>query len=148
MAKKRKDIIVDIDGTLADVNHRLHHIRGRRKSWKKFFKLMSADKPVEEVIAQVGELSRDHKIYVVSGRPEDYRETTVEWLRLHQVPYEALYMRRAGDYRPDDVVKQEILDRYFDKDNIELVIEDRPRVIRMWKKNGLKVQDVGTGQEF
>jgi uncharacterized HAD superfamily protein len=148
MTEKRRDVIVDIDGTLADVTHRLHHVRGPRKKWKKFFALMSEDKPIREVIARVQEMAKDHRIYVVSGRPDDYRDVTVEWLKLHDVPYEALYMRKAGDYRTDDVVKQEILDRHFDKQNIELVIEDRPRVIRMWESNGLKVLDVGTGEEF
>jgi hypothetical protein len=57
-------------------------------------------------------------------------------------------MRKASDFRPDDVIKQEILEKHFKKDNVELVIEDRPRVIRMWKRNGLKVQQVGTGEEF
>ena len=57
-------------------------------------------------------------------------------------------MRASGDYRPDYIVKQEILDANFDKGDVELVIEDRPSVIRMWKSNGLKVEDVGAGQEF
>ena len=47
-------------------------------------------------------------------------------------------MRENGDYRSDDIVKQEILDLCFDKDNIELVIDDRPRVVRMWESNGRK----------
>jgi uncharacterized HAD superfamily protein len=148
MPAERKDVIVDIDGTLADVSHRLHHIRGKRKKWKKFFELMSEDKPVQEIIDRVIELAQNHNIYVVTGRPDNYREVTEAWLELHGLPYEALYMRKADDYRTDDVVKQEILDKHFDKDNVALVIEDRPRVIRMWKENGLTVLDVGTGEEF
>ncbi|HVF88786.1 MAG TPA: hypothetical protein VNH22_01890 [Blastocatellia bacterium] len=148
MPENRKCVIVDIDGTLADVEHRLHHIRGRRKNWKKFFALMSKDDPIKEVIDQVKELAKDHDIYLVSGRPDDYLEVTLAWLELHQVPFKDLYMRESGDYRPDFVVKQEILDAHFDKAAVALVIEDRPSVIRMWKSNGLKVQEVGTGREF
>lgn len=148
MPENRKSVIVDIDGTLADVEHRLHHIQGKRKKWKKFFALMSEDKPVKEVIDRVTELSKDHDIYVVSGRPDDYMEVTLAWLELHQVPFNDLFMRKSGDYRPDFVVKQEILDAHFEKADIALVIEDRPSVIRMWKSNGLKVEDVGTGREF
>ena len=148
MTGKRRCVIVDIDGTLADVDHRLHHIRGKRKKWKKFFSLMSKDGPIKEVIDQVKELAKDHDIYLVSGRPDDYLEETLAWLKLHEVPFKDLYMRESGDYRPDFVVKQEILDANFDKREVELVIEDRPSVIRMWKSNGLKVQDVGTGREF
>ena len=57
-------------------------------------------------------------------------------------------MRRAGDFRPDDIVKQEILDRRLRKEDIKLVVEDRPRVIGMWRRNGLEVEDVGDGVEF
>ena len=148
MSENRKDVIVDIDGTLADVTHRLHHVRGKRKKWKKFFASMSEDRPVKEVVAHVVELARDHNIYVVSGRPDDYRSITEQWLKLHGISYKALYMRRAGDYRADDDVKQDILNAHLDKSKIVLVIEDRPRVIRMWKRNGLKVMEVGTGEEF
>jgi hypothetical protein len=57
-------------------------------------------------------------------------------------------MREDGDHRPDDEVKEDILNTHFDKGRIELVIDDRPRVIRMWQRHGLKVLDVGDGVEF
>jgi uncharacterized HAD superfamily protein len=148
MSKTQKDVIVDIDGTLADCSHRLRFIRGRRKKWGKFFEAASQDRPRIDVVAQVRELAKRHKIHLVSGRPEEYRQQTLNWLARYRIPFESLYMRESGDYRPDDVVKQEILDLCFDKDNIELVIDDRPRVVRMWQSNGLKVLDVGDGVEF
>ena len=148
MSQTRKDIIVDIDGTLADCSHRQGFIRGRRKKWKKFFEAASKDRPRIDVLAQVRELAKRHRINLVSGRPEQYRQQTLKWLRHYGIPFESLYMRENGDYRPDDIVKQEILDLCFEKDNIELVIDDRPRVVRMWESNGLKVLDVGDGVEF
>ena len=30
------DIIVDIDGTIADVRHRLHHVKDGKKDWNAF----------------------------------------------------------------------------------------------------------------
>lgn len=57
-------------------------------------------------------------------------------------------MRRAKDSRPDTEVKQDILDQYFKKELIDVVIDDRPSVIRMWRSNGLEVLDVGKGEEF
>ena len=141
-------VVVDIDGTLADIGHRRHHIEGRRKKWGKFFKEMDRDLPIPEVAAKVRALSQDHTIILVTGRPDDYREVTELWLKQHKIPYQELYMRRAGDFRPDDIVKQEILDRHLKKEEIKLVIEDTPRVIRMWRRNGLEVEDVGDGMEF
>jgi hypothetical protein len=148
MSKERRDIIVDIDGTLADCSHRIHYIRGGRKKWKKFFACASLDKPRIEVVAQVRELAKQYNIHLVTGRPETYRQQTEKWLNHYRIPCDSLHMREDGDYRSDDVVKQEILNRHFDKDNIELVIDDRPRVIRMWQSNGLRVLDVGDGIEF
>jgi uncharacterized HAD superfamily protein len=148
MSQTQKDVIVDIDGTLADCSHRLRFIRGKRKKWGKFFEAASKDQPRVDVVAQVRELAKRHRIHLVSGRPEQYRQQTLKWLSHYRIPFESLHMRETGDYRPDDIVKQEILDHFFDKDNIELVIDDRPRVVRMWKNNGLNVLDVGDGVEF
>ena len=148
MSQAQKDVIVDIDGTLADCSHRVHFIRGKRKKWKKFFDAASKDRPRIDVVARVRELAKRHRIHLVSGRPEQYRRQTLEWLGHYRIPFESLHMRENGDYRSDDIVKQEILDLCFDKANIELVIDDRPRVVRMWQSNGLKVLDVGDGIEF
>jgi uncharacterized HAD superfamily protein len=144
----KQTVVVDIDGTLADISHRRRHIEGRRKKWGKFFKEMDRDLPIPEVAAKVRALSQNHTIILVTGRPDDYREVTEQWLKQHKIPYQQLYMRKAGDFRPDDIVKQEILDRHLNKGEIKLVIEDRPRVIRMWRRNGLEVEDVGDGLEF
>jgi uncharacterized HAD superfamily protein len=148
MSQASRDILVDIDGTLADCSHRLHYIRGRRKKWKRFFACAHLDKPRVEIVKQVRELAHQHHIHLITGRPETYRQQTEEWLKAYRIPYRSLHMREDGDYRPDDIVKQEILNRHFDKDKIELVIDDRPSVIRMWQRNGLRVLDVGDGQEF
>jgi uncharacterized HAD superfamily protein len=148
MTSERRDIIVDIDGTLTDCSHRMHFILGKHKNWKKFFASASLDKPRIEVISQVRELARQYNIHLVTGRPESYRQQTEKWLAFYRIPFNSLHMREDGDYRSDDVVKQEILDYQFDKENIELVIDDRPRVIRMWQSNGLRVLDVGDGIEF
>lgn len=145
---EKQIIVVDIDGTLADISHRQHHIKGKRKKWQKFFQAMDKDLPVPAIAAKVRMLSQDHTIVLVSGRPDDYRRLTEDWLKRHKIPYHQLFMRQSGDFRDDDVVKQEILNQHLNKDKIKLVIDDRPRVIRMWRKNGLQVEDVGEGVEF
>lgn len=145
---EKMDVIVDMDGTLADCTHRQHYVQGDRKDWKGFFSEMAADIPRQEVVDLVTELSESFNIVVVSARPEDYKIITTIWLKHYGIPYQTLIMRRSGDTRPDEIVKQEILNRYFKKGNIKLVIDDRPKVIRMWRSNGLEVRDVGQGEEF
>lgn len=144
----KQDVIVDIDGTLADCRHRQHFVQGETKDWQSFFYAMREDTPYKDIVNQVRELSKTYNIVLVSGRPDNYKEHTLQWLSANDIPYETLIMRKAGDHRPDDQVKRDILKKYFTTSNVHLVIDDRPSVIRMWKEQGLNVQDVGNGIEF
>ena len=45
-------ILCDIDGTIANNNHR-QHLLGEFKDWDKFFYEMSNDEPIDEVIRLV-----------------------------------------------------------------------------------------------
>jgi hypothetical protein len=58
---------------------------------------------------------------------------------------ETLYMRQDGDFRRDDIVKQEILDKYIDKDRVLFVLDDRDQVVDMWRRNGLTCFQVAEG---
>lgn len=119
-----------------------------KKDWHGFFKATVDDSPKQQVIDFVNSKATTHSIVLVSGRPDTYREETEQWLKDHMVTYQTLIMRKGGDSREDTIIKKEILDTYFKKDNIELVVDDRPRIIRMWQAEGLKVWDVGSGVEF
>lgn len=131
-------VIVDIDGTLSDTTHRIHHVTGPNRDWGAFFAAMGDD-PVHEPIRDVvGSLDRDFDILLCSGRPETYRDVTVEWLNRHGIEWARLYMRPADDTRPDHIVKAQLL-RGMRKDGFEpyLVIDDRPTVVAMWREQGL-----------
>ena len=148
-------VLCDLDGTLADISHRLKFVKGMEKpDWKSFFASISEDKVHENVLEMVLEFDRiGYEIVFVSARPDTYREQTEVWLEsvFKGYPiYKALIMRRGNDRRPDTEVKKDILDTYFGhyKSLIHKVIDDRPSVIRMWRENGLDVIDVGSGVEF
>lgn len=144
-------IICDIDGTIADIEHRRKHLLGEKKDWRSFFQDMHLDNvnaPVaKEIIEQY---NKGRTIIYVSGRPDTYKEETLAWLHKNNLSFAyTLIMRGANDTREDSIIKEEILNTYFpDKQVISKVYDDRPRVIRMWKKNGLDVVDCGDGTEF
>lgn len=131
-------IIVDIDGTLADLGHRLHHIAGGAKNWTAFFDAMPDDGCVEPIRRLCSMAYAELPVVICSGRPDSHRSITEKWLYDHGVPYSALYMRAAGDHRPDDIVKSQILDAIL-ADGYEplFVVDDRPRVVAMWRDRGL-----------
>jgi len=137
--KVAKSLIFDMDGTLADVAHRRHHVEARPKNWAAFNAAMHKDEPNTPII-EVARIFADAgwHILICTGREERYRAVTEEWLARHAVPYERLYMRPTGDYRPDHVVKMEILGEIraqgFDP---HISVDDRSSVVAMWREAGL-----------
>lgn len=129
-------VIFDIDGTLADVNHRRHHLKGKSKDWPAFFAEMDEDSPNERmvqlcrVLAQAG-----YRILLLTGRPGNFRETTEEWLARFDIPYDELRMRGEGDFRSDAVLKPEMA-ADLRPEEVLFVVEDRAEVTRAWRKAG------------
>lgn len=128
-------IIFDIDGTLADLSHRLHYLESG--DWKGFFAEADKDKPIDPVIYMNNIMDSLMDVIVVSGRCSSIRKITEEWLEKHGVRYGRLYMRTEGDHRPDHIVKEEIL-REIQRDYVvKYVFDDRQSVVDMWRRNGI-----------
>lgn len=148
-------VLCDLDGTLADITHRLHYVNGEKKDWKGFFEHMMLDTPRIEVVDMLLKYEEEgYEIIFVSARPDNYRAFTRDWIvntafKGYEIS-KTLIMRQAGDKRPDTEVKYGVLQKYFKKPGykIHCVIDDRPSVIRMWRENGVEVIDVGKGIEF
>lgn len=142
--------LVDIDGTCADVRHRLHFIQSSPKNWPAFFDACSGDAPIEHIRRLINNLSLTAWIVFVSGRVERTREATTKWLRDHQFFYAtgdiSLYMRADGDFRDDTIVKRELLDRLrADGWQPIMAFDDRDRVVKMWRDNGIPCAQVAPG---
>lgn len=85
-------------------------------------------------------------IVLLSGRGEEHRERTEAWLRAHEVPYDELWMRAAGDGRRDDVVKAELFDRHVrHRFAVRVSLDDRDRVVAVWRRMGLPTWQVNYG---
>jgi len=143
-------VIVDIDGTLANANHRLHHVKKNPKNWPAFFREADKD-PVNEIVLRWVEVLRpEHCIVIVSGRALDQSQhLTVDWLRERGVPYDFLFMRNGYDYREDWIVKSEILEK-MPRNQVVFSIDDRMQVVeKCWRANGVRCFPVSeTDGEF
>lgn len=116
-----------------------------KKNHDAYFAEAGADTPYDDIIRLVRMLSEEFIPIIVSGRPDDKcGKITEDWLLDYGVPFEHLFMRRGGDYQNDDLVKEEIL-KFLPKERISYVIDDRDRVVQMWRKNGLRVLQVANG---
>lgn len=146
-----KDVIVcDLDGTLANCEHRVHHVQNKPKNWDAFYAGVREDEvnvPVLFVLDAF--LNREpipFELIFCSGRPERCRADTENWLRevCHITDF-TLLMRKDGDFRADYIVKQEILDNAIPKDRVLFVLDDRQQVVDMWRRNGLTCFQVAEG---
>lgn len=132
--------IIDIDGTIADLSHRLHFIKGEPpKDWEAFFDAMDEDSPIKGMKSLVWAISSNYTIVYLTGRPDSHRRQTMSWLVRHEFPEGDLIMRKTGDHRPDTTVKAEL---YRDavlanRGEAKLVIEDRKQVVEMWRALGI-----------
>lgn len=144
------DVIFDIDGTLADLTHRRHYVAQKPKNWDAFHAAADRDTVIEPVAEVARSLSQSGwRVILCSGRPEASRRVTGRWLMDNFLPPGPLYMRPDNDFRADDIVKSELLDRiYADGFKPTLVVDDRMRVLRMWQARGLMVLAVNCGAEF
>lgn len=145
------DIIVDIDGTLADCTHRLRHIQSEPKDWNAFFEACGDDAPIHTVINMVRGLARvsPNRVVFCTGRPERTRHKTVawlsDWLDWDRAAID-IYMRPDETHAPDNVVKRKILEKIrADGFNPVLAIEDRQQVVDMWRSEGLVCAQVAVG---
>lgn len=133
---KAKAIIVDLDGTLCDVEHRVHHVQNHPKNWHAFNSAMDQDKSYFWCLELIAAMkTRGYKILFVTGRDENFRDKTEAWFKKHKVDYDELYMRPARDFREDSDIKEEI---YYTKiaNNSEVlfIVDDRKSVVERWRK--------------
>lgn len=137
--------IFDIDGTLADCTHRLHHIQTKPKDWRAFFAAVERDLPINHIVHLARALNYTHEVVFVSGRSDECRTATEAWLRRH-VFAAPLFMRKAGDYRDDSIVKMEILAdvRAAGFEPI-MAFDDRDRVVAAWREAGIPCAQVAPG---
>jgi hypothetical protein len=137
--------LFDLDGTLADCTHRLHHIKQPRKNWDAFFAACSRDGPIPHMVELARHLAKVEQTVFCSGRSDQVRTETEDWLKSHGLAG-PLYMRRRRDKRPDYVVKGELLDRILaDGWQPIMAFDDRDQVVRMWRERGVPCAQVAEG---
>lgn len=139
-------VIFDIDGTLADVSERIHHLKKKPKDWDAFFGGMAQDKAIRSMVRLCNILyAAGIRIILCSGRNEQYRDETVTWLAEQGVLYHELFLRKEKDRRSDAIVKREML-AAIEKNNVLFAVEDRDRVVEMWRSEGLVCLQCAPGE--
>ncbi len=134
-----KGIIVDLDGTLFNTDHRVHHVENKPKDFAAFEAGITDDTLNMWCYNLVTTYNRaGYAIILLTGRYKRAIPDTRLMLSKYRVPYDQLFHRMDDDKRPDSDVKKEVYEKKIAPFyGIEFVLEDRKRVVKMWRDMGI-----------
>ena len=132
-------ILVDMDGTLA---LREGHSTRDPYDWSR-----AGEDGICPIVADiVDRFSPDHTIIIFTARPESSKLICTNWLKKHNVPFDHIFTRKDKDNREDSIVKWEMFEEYVKPFwTVEFILDDRQRVVDMWRTKGFKVLQVASG---
>jgi hypothetical protein len=136
-------VICDIDGTLSNHDHRLHNVTGKHKNYDAYYHGMSLDMPIPDAVPGIKRfMGLDGvALFLLTGRPERYRETTEKWLQLyyHGIYYVGLFMRPNGDFTKASKFKESVIEHLKLANPAEgmLFIDDDKRNAQMYSRHGI-----------
>ena len=151
MRKERvinQTIIFDVDGTIADCEHRRHLVTGEKKDWKNFKKAAEHDTPIQWVCDVAKRfIANGDDVAFFSARNESQRKITEKQIsKWIGDGHKGLFLRPDGDYRSDVEFKRELANKFLDMGGkIDLIFDDRQCVVDMWRDEGFVVVQVADG---
>jgi hypothetical protein len=140
--KKPMAIIVDLDGSLFNIDHRLYtiNIQPSKPNWIKFESLMLEDQLVEWVADIIRLFHQSYFfIFILTGRRSYLRDITKVQLAKNNIPYDFLLMKDDEDIDSPSQFKEKHLLRLKDQYKIVFAIEDEKEIVEMYKKHNVSV---------
>lgn len=138
-------VVFDLDGTLANAEHRVHHLTGEVKDWRAFYSACDMDEPVAPIVATMqAMMAAGHDCQIWTGRSAEVSDETSHWLERHGLGSAVLRMRLIGDHQPDTTLKAGWLKEVGWTP--DLVFEDRASVVAMWRSHGIVCAQVAPGE--
>jgi hypothetical protein len=149
---KRNVIVLDLDGTLFNIGHRVHHLQA--KDYETANSLLIHDEVHEDVVNFLSMLDdvEDKEVIAVTGRDEKWRELTHQKLDSHRLGYyiDMLLMRPYGNFASDGVMKLQVLEKHFGSKEevlkrVAFCLDDRDKVVEEFRNYGLPCWQVRQG---
>lgn len=132
-------VLFDVDGTLSNVGHRVHHVEDGKAHWEDFFAGAINDPPNLWCVELLRAMrARGYEIHVVTARPAKLLFDTKEWLDRNVGGKFELHMVRDYDDQSDDfLAKGNWLRQFPGRARVLFVVDDRKKVVDMWRLEGL-----------
>lgn len=159
--------IFDLDGTLADIEHRRKFLDKNlftnlspNERWRNFFREeeILKDTPKYRIMELLQILKQYHTIWIWSARPDYLLEVTLKWFSLYlqeeillwPASYPStisLRMRPSNSQISDVDLKRSWLEQLDSQllSKINVIFDDRDSVVQMWRSKGLTCCQVAEG---
>ncbi len=127
-------VVFDLDGTLVDVTGLEPWMLAERTDFDVYHDIVQWRLPKPEVLEQLhNHVDEGDDIMIVTGRGEEFMQSTLAWLHEHVIPYYGIRMRTIGDTRPGHEVKRDLLEGLIKEDGyvIKKAYEDDPACAKM-----------------
>jgi phosphoglycolate phosphatase-like HAD superfamily hydrolase len=147
----KQTIIFDLDGTLALIDKRRTkaELPNGKINWDVFFapENIQLDEPNTPVIESFKAMkAAGFHVGIFSGRDDISRKETIDWLAKHEINPDFLKMRKHGSFTPDNSLKKLwLIDLLQEGHHIMCVFDDRDKVVKMWRENGITCFQVAEG---
>lgn len=128
---------IDIDGTLAE------RVDRSPFAWEKISNdtVRTAVKDLSNLLYLNGKI-----IIIITGRDGICADATKKWLTDNEILFHEFYTRAEGDMRLDEIVKRELYENHIKgRFNVDFILDDRSKVVKMWRSLGLNCFQVADG---
>lgn len=131
-------VVIDIDGVLAKKGDRGTYDFNKSIVDSPFHQIVYILRLIDDANKWQNKVVGKTHIILLTGREEQYKDVTNQWLNTHQIPFDMLLMRRTADKRSSEIVKEEIYAGTIrGKYNVLFVIEDTKKNIDKFRSLGL-----------
>ena len=133
-------IILDLDGTLADVRGARHYVKEKPRNFDAFHGYASKLAPVNQAAKEIAVVAWNAgwNVIILSGRHEKWIYDTEGWLEKHNIRYDSLYLRPDDDFSKDVELKTRFYESFIKDDyDVKLAIDDNPSIVALWRSLGI-----------
>ncbi|OOZ40450.1 hypothetical protein BOW53_07710 [Solemya pervernicosa gill symbiont] len=119
-------VICGLDGVLALIEHRLHHLYNEEgeKHWDRFHAACIDDMPNLPLVDRLNHArSEGTELVIISGRSAAVRNETINWLAQWDIGYDALWLRPEREFNSSAKFKAALLDRRYPQRPIRRIYE-------------------------
>ena len=141
-------IVFDLDGTLANCDHRTHYLEQEPKDWDAYFNACDGDlvyPEMRDLFNAIAYKDGVERVEIWTGRREDQREKTKRWLNennFNTLGQTVLMMRPTGVITHDTDLKGKWLK---ERGAPDIIFEDRNSMVEFWRSKGIRCCQVQIG---